>query len=140
MTIFLCREKLFFFSKAPFSHILPYLVSSYGHSPFNSLVKYHRIYSIAATTFCYVCHHASTYFFTVQEIHPNSPAAQAGLIPHTDYILGSDMMASSDDDLYTLIESNNHKEIKLFVYNSDQDTCREVRSAVNPETVIFISM
>ena len=31
-----------------------------------------------------------------------------------------------DDDLYTLIENNNHKELKLFVFNSDSDTCREV--------------
>ena len=31
-----------------------------------------------------------------------------------------------DDDLYTLIENNNHKELKLFVYNSDSDACREV--------------
>lgn len=61
----------------------------------------------------------------LQEIHPNSPAAQAGLIPHTDYILGSDTMVG-DDDLYTLIENNNHKELKLFVFNSDSDTCREV--------------
>ena len=57
--------------------------------------------------------------------HPNSPAAQAGLIPHTDYILGSDTMVG-DDDLYTLIENNNHKELKLFVYNSESDACREV--------------
>ena len=63
--------------------------------------------------------------FLPQEIHPNSPAAQAGLIPHTDYILGSDTMVG-DDDLYTLIENNNHKELKLFVYNSESDACREV--------------
>ena len=31
-----------------------------------------------------------------------------------------------DDDLYSLIENNNHKEIRLFVYNSDSDACREV--------------
>ena len=63
-----------------------------------------------------------------QEIHPNSPAAQAGLIPHTDYILGSEMMVAGDDDLYSLIESHNHQEIKLYVYNADTDSCREVRA------------
>ena len=61
----------------------------------------------------------------LQEVHPNSPAAQAGLLPHTDYILGSDAM-TGDDDLFTLIENNNNRQLKLFVYNSDQDSCREV--------------
>ena len=61
-----------------------------------------------------------------QEIHPNSPAAQAGLIPHTDYILGSEMMTAGDDDLYSLIESHDHQEIKLYVYNADTESCREV--------------
>jgi hypothetical protein len=62
----------------------------------------------------------------VLEIHPNSPAAQAGLIPHSDYILGSEMMSAGDDDLYSLIESHDHQEIKLYVYNADTDNCREV--------------
>ncbi len=66
-----------------------------------------------------------THTHTPQEVHPNSPAAQAGLIPHTDYILGSEVMAG-DDDLYTVIETNDHKQIKLFVYNCDTDLCREV--------------
>jgi len=61
-----------------------------------------------------------------QEVHPNSPAAQAGLIPHTDYILGSDAMAT-DDDLYTLVETHNHQSLKLYVYNAETDACREVR-------------
>ena len=63
---------------------------------------------------------------SLQEIHPNSPAAQAGLIPHSDYILGSEMMSAGDDDLYSLIESHDHQEIKLYVYNTDTDNCREV--------------
>lgn len=46
---------------------------------------------------------------------------------HSDYILGSDAMATSDDDLYTLIEASNHKQIKLYVYNSETDSCREVQ-------------
>ena len=65
-------------------------------------------------------------------MHPNSPAAQAGLIPHTDYILGSDAMVG-DDDLYSLIENNNHKELRLFVYNSDSDACREVGGSSSPD-------
>ena len=67
-------------------------------------------------------------FLCTQEVHPNSPAAQAGLKPHADYILGSDAMAG-DDDLFNLIENNNNKQIRLFVYNSDTDVCREVSGA-----------
>ena len=55
----------------------------------------------------------------------NSPAAAAGLIPHTDYILGADLMGP-EDDLYSVIESNIGKNIHLFVYNSDTNRCREV--------------
>ena len=58
-------------------------------------------------------------------MHPNSPAAQAGLIPHTDYILGSDAMAA-EDDLYSLVETHNHQALKLYIYNAETDACREV--------------
>ncbi|KAL5489568.1 hypothetical protein EMCRGX_G018677 [Ephydatia muelleri] len=68
----------------------------------------------------------------VLEVHPNSPAAQAGLLPHTDYILGSDAM-TGDDDLFSFIENNNNKQLKLFVYNSEQDSCREVLLTPNSE-------
>ena len=64
-----------------------------------------------------------------QEVHPNSPAALAGLVPHSDYILGSDTMMSTDDDFYTLIENNDHKQLRLYVYNSEMDSCREVGGA-----------
>lgn len=59
-------------------------------------------------------------------MHPNSPAAQAGLIPHSDYVLGSDSMVGGDDDFYSMIEASNHKQIKLYVYNSESDSSREV--------------
>lgn len=65
------------------------------------------------------------FFVPTQEVHPNSPAAQAGLNPHSDYILGSDIM-TGEDDLFTLIENNNNKQIRLFVYNAETDACREV--------------
>ena len=61
----------------------------------------------------------------VQEVHPNSPASQAGLIPQTDYILGSDVLVTGDD-LYTLVETHNHQTLKLYVYNAELETCREV--------------
>ena len=34
---------------------------------------------------------------------------------------------TGDDDIFSLIENNNNKQLKLFVYNSEQDSCREVR-------------
>ena len=49
----------------------------------------------------------------------------AGLLPHTDYILGSEQMAG-DDDLYSLIESSLHKQVRLYVYNCNTEQCREV--------------
>ena len=61
----------------------------------------------------------------VQEVHPNSPASQAGLIPQTDYILGSDVLVTGDD-LYTLVETHNYQTLKLYVYNAELETCREV--------------
>lgn len=60
-----------------------------------------------------------------QEIQPNSPAAQANLVPHTDYILGADLMGI-DDDLYSVIENNDQRVIRFYVYNSETDRCREV--------------
>ena len=59
-------------------------------------------------------------------MQPESPAALAGLIPHTDYILGADVMGPDDNDLYSVIEAHNQQTIRLFVYNSDTDKCREV--------------
>ena len=66
--------------------------------------------------------------FWLQEVQPNSPAAQAKLIPHTDYILGSDVMGP-DDDLYSVVEANNQQTVRLYVYNCELDTCREVGDA-----------
>ena len=66
-----------------------------------------------------------SFVYSTQEVHPNSPAAQAGLKPHSDYILGSDAM-SAEDDLFTFVENNNNKQVRLYVYNSDSETLREV--------------
>ncbi len=37
---------------------------------------------------------------------------------------------TSDDDLYTLVETSNHQPLKLYVYNAESDTSREVRGKV----------
>ncbi|CAK6954158.1 Golgi reassembly-stacking protein 2-like [Scomber scombrus] len=62
----------------------------------------------------------------VLEVEPNSPAALAGLRAHADYIIGADTTMSESDDLFSLVETYEGKELKLYVYNTDTDNCREV--------------
>ncbi|KAG8559667.1 hypothetical protein GDO81_017408 [Engystomops pustulosus] len=59
-------------------------------------------------------------------VEPNSPAALAGLRPHTDYIIGADTVMNESEDLFSLIETHEGKPLKLYVYNTDTDNCREV--------------
>lgn len=68
----------------------------------------------------------------VLEVEPNSPAALAGLRPHTDYIIGADTVMNESEDLFSLIESHEGKGLKLYVYNTDTDNCREV--VITPNT------
>ena len=56
----------------------------------------------------------------------NSPAALAGLRSNSDYIIGSDSLLTEPEDLFTLIESSENKQLKLYVYNVDLDAVREV--------------
>nr|XP_009680082.1 PREDICTED: Golgi reassembly-stacking protein 2 [Struthio camelus australis] len=62
----------------------------------------------------------------VLEVEPNSPAALAGLRPHSDYIIGADTVMNESEDLFSLIETHEAKPLKLYVYNTDTDNCREV--------------
>ncbi|XP_053296217.1 Golgi reassembly-stacking protein 2 [Pleuronectes platessa] len=62
----------------------------------------------------------------VLEVEANSPAALAGLKAHADYIIGADTVMSESEDLFSLIETHEGKELKLYVYNTDTDNCREV--------------
>uniref|UniRef100_A0AAY4E9D3 PDZ GRASP-type domain-containing protein n=1 Tax=Denticeps clupeoides TaxID=299321 RepID=A0AAY4E9D3_9TELE len=64
--------------------------------------------------------------FNVFFVEPNSPAALAGLRPHTDYIIGADTVMNESEDLFSLIETHEGKGLKLYVYNTDTDNCREV--------------
>lgn len=62
----------------------------------------------------------------VLEVHPSSPADLAGLKPFTDFIIGADSSLHESEDLFTLIDTYEAKPLKLYVYNTAEDTCREV--------------
>lgn len=66
-----------------------------------------------------------------QEVHPSSPAELAGLRPFTDYLIGSDSALHESEDLFSLIEAHESRALKLYVYNTEEDTCREVTITPN---------
>ncbi|XP_062982170.1 Golgi reassembly-stacking protein 1 [Elgaria multicarinata webbii] len=69
---------------------------------------------------------ANEHVWHVLDVEPASPAALAGLNPHTDYIIGSDQILQESEDFFALIESHEGKPLKLMVYNTETDSCREV--------------
>lgn len=70
-------------------------------------------------------------FYLLQEVHPSSPAELAGLRPFSDYIIGADSIMHESEDLFTLIEAHEGRALKLFVYNINDDSCREVHITPN---------
>lgn len=62
----------------------------------------------------------------VLEVTPGSPADLAGLRSHSDFIIGADSILHEAEDLFTLIDAHEGRPLKLYVYNSDTDACREV--------------
>eukprot|EP00913_Durusdinium_trenchii_P027566 g25856.t1 len=76
----------------------------------------------------------------VLSIFPNSPAAMAGLVPNKDFLLGTtevmfrDMDRASDvgrpmswqDELAEVVNLYMGKELKVYVYNLDSESVREV--------------
>ncbi|KAI8997037.1 GRASP55/65 PDZ-like domain-containing protein [Pilobolus umbonatus] len=70
----------------------------------------------------------------ILDISPNSPAEMAGLIPYTDYIIGSpNMTLRQEDDLYALVEEYLGKPLRLYLYNTEWDSCRECIIVPNHE-------
>jgi hypothetical protein len=67
----------------------------------------------------------------VLDVEPNSPAALAGFRAQTDYIIGSDTMLNETDDLFALVESSDGRPVKLYLYNSETDSCRETTITPN---------
>ncbi|XP_077393710.1 Golgi reassembly-stacking protein 2-like [Festucalex cinctus] len=67
----------------------------------------------------------------VLEVQPDSPAAEAGLKPYTDYIIGADTRLYMSKSLFEILHIYEKKTLKLYVYNTDAVECREV--SVNPK-------
>ena len=63
----------------------------------------------------------------ILDVQPNSPAAIAGLRSNTDCIIGADSVLHESEDLFSLIEAHEGRPLKLYVYNTETDHCREVR-------------
>lgn len=74
---------------------------------------------------------ASDNVWHVLDVSANSPSDIAGLRPHTDYIIGSDTVLHDAEDFFNLIEQHEGKALKLYVYNSETDGCREVTITPN---------
>ncbi|TNN88308.1 Golgi reassembly-stacking protein 1 [Liparis tanakae] len=62
----------------------------------------------------------------VLDVEANSPAALAGLIAHDDFIVGADQVLQDSEDFFSMIEANEGKPLKLLVYNTQTDQCREL--------------
>ncbi|XP_026534706.1 Golgi reassembly-stacking protein 1 isoform X2 [Notechis scutatus] len=69
---------------------------------------------------------ANEHVWHVLDVEPASPAALAGLKPHSDYVIGSDQILHESEDFFSLIDSHEGKPLKLVVYNTETDSCREV--------------
>ncbi|XP_029444255.1 Golgi reassembly-stacking protein 1 isoform X2 [Rhinatrema bivittatum] len=69
---------------------------------------------------------AGEHVWHVLDVEATSPAALAGLQPYTDYIVGSDQIMQESEDFFTLIESHEGKPLRLLVYSTEMDSCREV--------------
>uniref|UniRef100_A0A3Q3WGB3 PDZ GRASP-type domain-containing protein n=1 Tax=Mola mola TaxID=94237 RepID=A0A3Q3WGB3_MOLML len=67
----------------------------------------------------------------VLNVEASSPAALAGLIAHSDFIVGADQVLQDSEDFFSLIEANEGKPLKLLVYNTQTDQCREVMVTPN---------
>ncbi|QSS61351.1 golgi reassembly stacking protein [Histoplasma capsulatum] len=71
---------------------------------------------------------ATQHIWHITEIpSPLSPAYQAGLLPHSDYILGTPSgTLRGESALGELVEDHLNRSLVLWVYNSEFDVVREV--------------
>jgi len=67
----------------------------------------------------------------ILEVYPSSPAELAGLRSFTDYIISAESVLHENEDLFALIEAHEGRNLKLYVYNCNDDACREVTITPN---------
>ncbi|KAI8141533.1 GRASP55/65 PDZ-like domain-containing protein [Fennellomyces sp. T-0311] len=69
---------------------------------------------------------AGEHVWHVLDVAHNSPAEMAGIIPHTDYIIGSPhAVLNSEDSFYDLVDEFIGKPLRIYLYNAEWDSCRE---------------
>lgn len=62
---------------------------------------------------------------------PGSPAIEAGLCAHADYVIGTPLgIMRGEQDLYDLVEDYIADELPLHVYNANTNEVREVQYLV----------
>eukprot|EP00127_Corallochytrium_limacisporum_P000718 Clim_evm4s25 gene=Clim_evmTU4s25 len=72
--------------------------------------------------------HANENIWHVLDVSALSPASKAGLVPHSDYIIGSpDYALLQESDFYDYAHDSLGQTMRLYVYNSDRRSIREVR-------------
>jgi hypothetical protein len=63
----------------------------------------------------------------VLDVPANSPADTAGLLPHSDYILGTpEGVLHGESGLGELVEDHIGRPLRIYVYNNEYDVTREV--------------
>ena len=67
----------------------------------------------------------------ILEVQASSPAEAAGLRSFSDYIIGADSILHESEDLFSLIEAHEGRPLKLYIYNTETDHCREVTITPN---------
>lgn len=67
----------------------------------------------------------------ILDVPANSPADIAGLLPYSDYIIGSpDGVLLGENGLGELVESYIRRPLRLYIYNNEFDVTREI--TINP--------
>ena len=67
----------------------------------------------------------------ILDVSAGSPAELAGLRKYSDYIIGADSILHESEDLFSLIEAHEGRPLKLYIYNTETDHCREVTITPN---------
>ncbi|KAA8909480.1 GRASP55/65 PDZ-like domain-containing protein [Sphaerosporella brunnea] len=63
----------------------------------------------------------------ILDVAPNSPADYAGLLPYSDYIIGTpEGIVRGESGLGELVEDHMDRPLRLFVYNHEYDVTREL--------------